>query len=453
MSPAPIAQSSFQYAVQGVTEIMNGEGSAQAVGSAAKVGAGLGGVAFSWTAPVMNIINTAMNFAAQAGSNIPAIKQMASDMNLDPAYGQQVTNVLTTLQDLGGTAMAILGAKGGGDLTPQEQLMKDPAIIQQVKDVVNAHNALSPETQAAVASHVDNIAKPTSDSGAPQPQVTSPAETPASNSITMTPAEKQAAYAKSQGYEPITPDNQLPTIDMGAKPKSDLPTIQTEAPKTPDLPGYKVVPEPTATVAPKEAAPAATETPVAKPTEAPAATIDRPVLPDGTRVTKAANDINENLVKQGLSELPKDQMAKYTTGSYKDSATQADILAKTDRNALNQMATTGKNIPEGVHPQILFNAVEALATKEGDTPLLQELAKSPLATQLSEAGGTMGSHGFNDNPNSAVKAIRALQDARESVLKKRGGTIQKDAVARIKDSIRKTNTPKTWSDFVASLEC
>lgn len=43
-----------------------------------------------------------------------------------------------------------------------------------------------------------------------------------------TPNTRAATYAKSQGYEPYTPPEQLPTIDTGPAAKSNLPTIQTE---------------------------------------------------------------------------------------------------------------------------------------------------------------------------------------------------------------------------------
>lgn len=48
-----------------------------------------------------------------------------------------------------------------------------------------------------------------------------------------TPTTRHAEYAKSQGYEPITSPEQLPSIQMGSKPKSTLPTIQIgENPRT-----------------------------------------------------------------------------------------------------------------------------------------------------------------------------------------------------------------------------
>lgn len=45
-----------------------------------------------------------------------------------------------------------------------------------------------------------------------------------------TPKTKYEDYRKSQGYEPIVPDAQLPVIEYGTTPKSKLPTISQETP-------------------------------------------------------------------------------------------------------------------------------------------------------------------------------------------------------------------------------
>lgn len=78
-------------------------------------------------------------------------------------------------------------------------------------------------------------------------------ETPNESSVSIkTPATKQAAYAKSQGYEPIVPDNQLPMIEAGSGSKSTLPTIQTEPKANTKLGDLTVAPV-EAPVAPKTA--------------------------------------------------------------------------------------------------------------------------------------------------------------------------------------------------------
>lgn len=165
--------------------------------------------------------------------------------------------------------------------------------------------------------------------------------------------------------------------------------------------------------------------------EAPATTPPNPIA-----VTKAASDISDTLVKQGFDALTPEQQSKFTQGSYKESAAQGEVLKNTNLDALKYMATTGENIPDGVHPQILFNIVEALATNEGDVPLLQQLAKSPLGRQLSEGASTMGSHGFNDNPNSVVKRLQQANDIKAGGPKGKAKTDA--AVKEAKATITKT---------------
>jgi hypothetical protein len=119
-------------------------------------------------------------------------------------------------------------------------------------------------------------------------------------------------------------------------------------------------------------------------------TIDRPVLEDGTRVTKAANDINEQLVQKGVEQLPPEEQSKYQTGSYKKDLESTKELMNTDFQKAVDIATGKVEVPENIrYPQVLFNAIEAHAIKTGDVQLQMDLAKSPLGTQLSEAGGTL----------------------------------------------------------------
>lgn len=176
-----------------------------------------------------------------------------------------------------------------------------------------------------------------------------------------------------------------------------------------------------------------------------------------TKVTKAASDINENLVKKGFDNIPESEQAKYTT------MTKADQIAKiTEFMSKNLEEAKGAAkgelpIPHGILPQPLFNAMEEYATKNNDVQLLRDLAKSPIATQLSEAGQTLGSHGFNDNPNSSVSAMREVAKAREKAIEKKTGKSIKENTKSITESIKKevgkTHTKETWSSFVESLKC
>lgn len=255
---------------------------------------------------------------------------------------------------------------------------------------------------------------------------------------------------KGGQYEPYTPNDQLPTIQMGAKPKSVLETIQLNekqgsGPK--DLTYEPIVDRISGASPSKPILDTINESRLAPPPET--------VRPEG--VAKAANDISNTLVQRGLDAIPPEEQAKFTTGSYKDSVAKTAHLLDQAPDSAKAMAKGEIPVPEGVHPQIVFNAVEALATKNGDVQLLRDLAKSPLATQLSEAGSTLGSHGFNDNPNSPVSLIKSVEKARENTASKKVGDVskaKKEVVKDIKTEIEKNApTKEVWKDFISSISC
>lgn len=282
----------------------------------------------------------------------------------------------------------------------------------------------------------------------------------------------QGALRTAVGQEHLSPD-QMSVIKAGPKASSEVPSIDIDG-KNGDPNnlggGVKLVPEEGKINSDNAISSKTTSetiikqgenTPEVKSNEPEVKpkTIERPVNENGERVTKAANDINEKLVNKGLEQLTPEQQSKYTTGSYKDSLAQAKIMAKEDRTSLNKMATTGEGIPEGLHRQILFNTVELLAGKEGDVELLRKLASSPLGTKSSEAGSELGSHGFNDNPNSAVRKIQDVSKSREDAFEKtnKGQTAKKavkDTISELK-KVKKASAPKIkdWNTFIKSIQC
>lgn len=220
-----------------------------------------------------------------------------------------------------------------------------------------------------------------------------------------------------------TPPAQLPTIQMGPKAPETLPTIASSPAESPTVSPLKTEP-----------------TPVSE-------------SPSKAQPTKVASDINETLVKQGFDALSPDEQSKFTPKSYADSLAKTTHLLDENLPAVKEMATTGKGIPNDVHPQILFNAVEALATKEGDGALLADLAKSPLGKKLSESGSTLGSHGYNDNPNSAVEGIRQVNEARQAFTKSIPEQTAKVTDQLTKDT-RSARSPKTsWAEFARQIVC
>lgn len=178
----------------------------------------------------------------------------------------------------------------------------------------------------------------------------------------------------------------------------------------------------------------------------------------GTQVTKAARDINQYLVEQGVEAIPKEQLATFEPASLIEQKARVSDLLASDVNRIKLMALGKEPLPADItRPQILFNAVEAFARENGDIQLLRDLGKSPFATQLSEAGATLGSHGFNDNPYSPVQNFKTLEQVRERAIERQTAQpinkIKQTEIGKIKSEVKKINTKQTWSEFVESLRC
>lgn len=169
------------------------------------------------------------------------------------------------------------------------------------------------------------------------------------------------------------------------------------------------------------------------------------------RVSKASSDINTSLVEKGFEAMKPETLATYDPITKKDQIQRVSDLMSRDMEGAKGMATGKKPIEAGVHPQVLFNAIEADALKNNDITLLQKLAKSPLSAQLSEAGQTLGAHGFNDNPSSPVRAIQDVIKAREERATPKA---RKTVVDEVSSEIKKSApTKQTWSDFVEQIKC
>lgn len=284
-----------------------------------------------------------------------------------------------------------------------------------------------------------------------------------------TTASRHAEYAQKQGYEPYTPPEQLPTIQTGSldTAKDVLPTIQVgESVKVTKMPNGKFTYEPIdqsgqSKVPTQQTGFLGDNSTAEKPTDTSISSDTTPLPPREPGVTKTASDINQNLVKQGFDALPAEQQAKYTPQSYKDIATKVASMLDSNPDEVKEMAKGNVPIPKDINPEILFNAVEAKAMSENDVQTLRDLANSNVS-KTSEAGQTLGAHGFNDNPNSAIEGIKEVQNAREEYASKNAGEDVIKAKSKIVETegknldseIKKTApTAKTWSDFIEQLKC
>lgn len=187
--------------------------------------------------------------------------------------------------------------------------------------------------------------------------------------------------------------------------------------------------------------------------------VEKPIKEEEMKVTKVAKDINENLVKEGIKSLPPEEQSKYKSGSYKKDLEGTIELMNTDFEKAKNVAIGKENVPENIrYPQVLFNAIAEHARNTGDIELIRKLAKSPLGTERSEAAGTLGSSGFNNDPASPVKQIQKIQKMREKIAEKKiGKNIEKaksEIINNLKKESRKTYLKREdWQSFVSSIQC
>jgi hypothetical protein len=175
------------------------------------------------------------------------------------------------------------------------------------------------------------------------------------------------------------------------------------------------------------------------------------------RTAKSAADVSQTMAEKGFQKFPETEQAKYSPTTKAEQIQKVSDLMTNKIDEAKQMIRGDKNVPNDVLPQVLFNAMEEHALMNGDAGLLRDLAQSPIATKLSEAGQALGSHGYNDNPNSPVQAIREITQIREKALSKTIKDTAKEkskVVSEIDKEIKSVKQSKqTWSEFVRSIQC
>lgn len=172
------------------------------------------------------------------------------------------------------------------------------------------------------------------------------------------------------------------------------------------------------------------------------------------RSTKSGSDINTKLAEEGFEAIPQEQISQYRTTTKAEQVQRVSDIITKDLEGAKQMIRGEKEIPNGVLPQVLFNAMEARALKEGDVKTLQDLAKSPIGTQLSEAAQTLGAHGYTDNVNSPVQAIRDIMKVRQIAAEKRVSGGKRQVVKEAAKAAKSVKPKKqTWAEFVREIQC
>lgn len=180
----------------------------------------------------------------------------------------------------------------------------------------------------------------------------------------------------------------------------------------------------------------------------------------GTKVAKTASDINKELVSRGFDSLPDEVLAKYTPDTKKRVMSEVSEIME-DMPKARAIISGAEDAPSNVK-QVLFNSMEAYATKNNDISMLQDLASSPIASELSASAQALGASGFNKNPDSVVQVLRQIKKVREAKAVKKAGSEKmykekkQKVVSAIKKEVEKVNLSKKemeWDSFISEITC
>jgi len=198
--------------------------------------------------------------------------------------------------------------------------------------------------------------------------------------------------------------------------------------------------------------------PVAKPTiEAQKGVATEPEGKEVGRVSGVAKSIEAKAIEQGLSKGFSD-LAEYTPIVIKEQAKMiSDIMSK-DIERAKRIALGQEALPEGLKGAAVVKALEDYAMETRNGQLAQQLANSPLVTEISKSGQTMRLAAERE-PDSATAKIREIAKERETVAEKklRGrnktqveSEIKKGLTEKIKSQ---KPTKASWEKFLEEIKC
>lgn len=165
----------------------------------------------------------------------------------------------------------------------------------------------------------------------------------------------------------------------------------------------------------------------------------------------------QTLERAAVEKKLTDTLGTLPTHEKLDMAEQARLATEyinTSPKEALAVARGDSRSPQGILPEAIYTALEIKAIKDGDMSLMKELSRSKLPT---EAGQSLKALDSAD-PNSPVKIIRDIEQAREKAAEKRLGKKKeaavKDVVKDIKDEVTKSVSKRPdWDSFLREIQC
>jgi hypothetical protein len=181
-------------------------------------------------------------------------------------------------------------------------------------------------------------------------------------------------------------------------------------------------------------------------------------LPEGGKVSGVAKEIEAKAIERGLTEAGFDELAEYTPAVKAEQSKKVADLMNTDIELAKRIVTGKEEAPSGLRSEALFTAMKDYAMKTKDGQLALDLAKSPVASEISAAGSKLSLSGMGD-PESATSKIREVTKLKEArIEKKLKGKTEKKVKTEIKEALKKKikeakPNKYSWETFLNEIRC
>jgi len=176
--------------------------------------------------------------------------------------------------------------------------------------------------------------------------------------------------------------------------------------------------------------------------------------------TKVGKSIEAKAIDKGiLSGL--EEIAEYNATTIKEQTKIFDkFIQESSKEDVLQVVKGNEPLPEGLKGATLLVGLENYAMKKGDAELLLELARSPIATETSEAGQTLRliRERRRDSVSAKIYRIKRMREANaKRRLKERGKSVtevKKSIKRSAKQAITKEKISLSeWDNFIQEIKC
>ncbi len=178
-----------------------------------------------------------------------------------------------------------------------------------------------------------------------------------------------------------------------------------------------------------------------------------PQVGEGSKVSGVAKQIEAKAVEKGLVDKGYNELANYDSSTIKE---QSNLATKYSVDEINKIATGESPLPKELKPGTPLSIAEDYAIKNNDIDLLRKLAKSPLATQISDAASELSLSRMRDS-NSPVTIARDIYKTKEEAFKKKynGKTIKEVVDKQVAKGEKMIKPPKAfdWSAIIKEVRC